>query len=286
MATFHRHVAVDNVDLFYREAGETDAPQLLLLHGFPASSHMYRNLIPALAQRYHVVAPDLPGFGFTEAPARGLFAYRFDTITQVVDRFTEKVGFGRFVLVLFDCGAPVGFRLAMRHPERVTAIVSQNGNAYEEGLSESWHPVQAYWDDPCEANRTALRGLLQLGTTKWRYTHGAHDVTLIAPETYMLDQTLLDWPDNDEIQLDLFLDYASNVELYPAFQEYFRKYQPKLLVVWSTNDPFLLPLGAEAFRRDNPNAEIHFVDAGHFALETRGGEIAELIVSFLGRVFA
>jgi pimeloyl-ACP methyl ester carboxylesterase len=284
MATHCRHVVIDDVDVFYREAGAVDAPPVLLLHGFPSSSHMYRNLIPALAQRYHVVAPDLPGSGLTEAPARGTFSYRFETITQVVDQFVEKLRLGRFVLVVFASGASVGFRLAMRHPERVTAIISQNGNAYEEGLSESWNPIRAYWDDPSETNRVGLRGLLQLGTTKWRYTHGAHDVTLIAPETYLLDQTLLDWPGNDEIQLDLLLDYASNIALYPAFQEYFRKYQPKLLVVWSRNDPFLLPLGAEAFRRDIPNTEIHFVDAGHFALETRGGEIAELIVSFLGRV--
>ena len=215
----------------------------------------------------------------------GPFVYRFESLTQVIDRFTEILELERFVVMVFDYGAPVGFRLALRHPERIAGIISQNGNAYQEGLSDGWNPIQTYWKEPSAANRAALRGFLQDGTTKWQYTHGAHDVSLIAPETYTLDQVLLDRPGNDEIQLDLLLDYASNVALYPKFQEYFRRYQPKLLAVWGRNDPFFLPPGAEAFSRDNPNAEVHFVDGGHFALETRGDEIASLIVPFLDRVF-
>lgn len=285
MHIHHNYASVDDVEVFYRSAGNRDAPHILLLHGFPTSSHMYRNLMPVLAERYHVVAPDLPGFGFTEAPARDAFSYSFETLTQIVDRFTEILGLGQFVVMVFDYGAPVGFRLALRHPERIAGIISQNGNAYEEGLSEGWNPIQTYWKEPSTANREALRGFLQAGTTKWQYTHGAHDASLIAPETYTLDQALLDRAGNDEIQLDLLLDYASNVVLYPRFQKYFRQHQPKLLAVWGKNDPFFLPPGAEAFSRDNPNAEVHFVDAGHFALETKGNEIASLIAPFLARVF-
>lgn len=285
MDVHYRQVSVDNVEVFYRESGPKDAPHVLLLHGFPTSSHMYRYLIPILAERYHVVAPDLPGFGFTKAPPRDVFAYRFEALTQIIDRFTEILELQRFVVMVFDYGAPLGFRLALRHPERIAGIISQNGNAYEEGLSEGWNPIQAYWEEPSVENREALRGFLQAGTTKWQYTRGAHDASLIAPEAYTLDQALLDRPGNDEIQLDLFLDYASNVALYPEFHEYFRQYQPRLLAVWGKNDPFFLPPGAEAFSRDNPNAEVHFVDAGHFALETKGSEVASLIVSFLSRVF-
>ena len=285
MTTHHRHVAVDDVDVFYREAGCEGAPQMVLLHGFPTSSHMYRNLIPALAERYHVFAPDLPGFGFTEAPSRDQFSYRFETLTQVLEHFIDKAGLGRFGLMVFDYGAPVGFRLAVRQPQRIAAIISQNGNAYAEGLNERWNPIQAYWNDPSDANREALRQFLQFKNIKWQYTYGAHDESLVAPEAYVLDQVFLEWPENSEIQLDLFLDYASNVALYPAFQQYFRTYKPSLLAVWSKNDPFFLPSGADAFRRDNPNAEVHFVDAGHFALETRADEIASLIIPFLSRVF-
>ena len=285
MDIHYRQVSVDDVEVFYRTAGDKDAPCVLLLHGFPTSSHMYRNLIPVLAERYQVVAPDLPGFGFTEAPLNGVFTYRFEALTQVIDRFTEILELKWFVVMVFDYGAPVGFRLALRHPERIAGIISQNGNAYQEGLSEGWNPIQTYWQEPSTANRDALRGFLQAGTTKWQYTHGAHDASLIAPEAYTLDQVLLDRPGNDEIQLDLFLDYASNVALYPKFQEYFQQYQPKLLAVWGKNDPFFLPPGAAAFSRDNPNAEVHLVDAGHFALETKGDEIASLIVPFLARVF-
>jgi pimeloyl-ACP methyl ester carboxylesterase len=284
--TVHYHqLIVDDVNVFYREAGNPDAPHVLLLHGFPTSSHMYRNLIPVLAERYHVIAPDLPGFGFTEAPSREKYSYRFETLTRVIERFTEKLGLARFAIQVFDYGAPTGFRLALRHPERIAGIISQNGNAYEEGLSDGWNPIQTYWKDPTDANREGLRGFLQGGTTKWQYTHGAHDASVIAPETWTLDQMLMDRPGNDEIQLDLFLDYASNVALYPAFQDYFRTHKPKLLAVWGKNDPFFLPAGAEAYRRDNPNAEVHLLDAGHFALETRGDEIAALIMPFLGRVF-
>ena len=285
MTVHYRQLAVDDVNVFYREAGDPDAPHVLLLHGFPTSSHMYRNLIPVLAERYHVIAPDLPGFGFTEAPPREKFSYRFETLTRVIERFTEKLGLARFAVQVFDYGAPTGFRLALRHPERIAGIISQNGNAYEEGLSEGWNPIQTYWKDPTDANRAALHGFLQAGTTKWQYTHGAHDASLIAPESYTLDQLLMDRPGNSEIQLDLILDYASNVALYPEFQAYFRKHKPKMLAAWGKHDPFFLPPGAEAFRRDNPNAEVHFVDAGHFALETKGDEIAALILPFLGRVF-
>jgi pimeloyl-ACP methyl ester carboxylesterase len=285
MTVHYRQLIVDDVNVFYREAGNPDAPHVLLLHGFPTSSHMYRNLIPVLAERYHVIAPDLPGFGFTEAPSREKYSYRFETLTRVIERFTEKLGLARFAIQVFDYGAPTGFRLALRHPERIAGIISQNGNAYEEGLSDGWNPIQTYWKDPTDANREGLRGFLQGGTTKWQYTHGAHDASLIAPETWTLDQMLMDRPGNDEIQLDLFLDYASNVALYPAFQDYFRTHKPKLLAVWGKNDPFFLPAGAEAYRRDNPNAEVHLLDAGHFALETRGDEIAALIMPFLGRVF-
>jgi pimeloyl-ACP methyl ester carboxylesterase len=285
MTVYYRQIDIDDVRVFYREAGRSNAPHVLLLHGFPTSSHMFRDLIPVLAERYHVVAPDLPGFGFTEAPSRDTFHYRFDVLAQVIERFTERLGLGPFAMMVFDYGAPVGFRVALRHPERIAAIICQNGNAYAEGLSKGWDSIRSYWKDPSGANREALRGYLQAGTTKWQYTHGAHDSSLVAPETYTLDQALLDRPGNDEIQLDLILDYASNVELYPVIQEYFRKYQPKLLVVWGKDDPFFVPQGANAFRRDNPNAEVHFVDAGHFALETKSHEIGSLIIAFLNRVF-
>ena len=240
---------------------------MLLLHGFPTSSHMYRELIPALADRYHVVAPDLPGFGFTEAPDRKTFKYTFDHLAEVMERFTEVLGLSRYALYVFDYGAPVGFRLATRHPERITALISQNGNAYEEGLSESWNPIQAYWKDPSPKNRSALRAFLKPETTQWQYTHGAADAERLSPDAWTLDSALLARPGNDEIQLDLFGDYQSNVRLYPKFQDYFRTSRPPLLAVWGKNDPFFLPAGAQAFKRDNPQAEVHLLDAGHFALE-------------------
>jgi len=236
-----------------------------------------------LADRYHVVAPDLPGFGFSDAPDRAQFKYTFDNLAKVVDRFTETAGLKRYAIYVFDYGAPVGFRLALAHPERITAIISQNGNAYIEGLSEGWNPIQKYWKEPTDANRAALRDFLKPETTKFQYVHGVPDETLVAPESYVLDSALLARPGNDEIQLDLFGDYQSNVALYPKFQEYFRTYRPPLLAVWGKNDPFFLPPGAEAFKRDNPDAEVHLLDAGHFALETKGEEIAGIIREFLER---
>ena len=280
----HNFVDVAGLKVFYREAGPREAPVVLLLHGFPTSSHMFRGLIPILADRYRVIAPDLLGFGFTDAPDRTSVAYTFARLAEVVDRFTEVLGLARFAIFVFDYGAPIGFRLALKHPERITAIITQNGNAYEEGLSEGWNPIQAYWREPTQKNRAALRDFLKPETTKWQYTHGVADVSLIAPESYTLDSALLARPGNDEIQLDLFLDYASNVALYPDFQAYLRTHRPPLLAVWGKNDPFFLPPGAEAFKRDVPNAEVRFYDTGHFALETHGTEIAVAVGEFLARL--
>jgi len=277
----YENIPVNGLNIFYREAGAKDAPVILLLHGYPTSSHMFRNLIPQLAGNYHVVAPDLPGFGFTEAPSRDKFKYTFDNLAKVIDVFTEKIGLKRYAIYIFDYGAPVGLRLALQHPDRVSAIISQNGNAYEEGLSAGWNPIQKYWQDPSAANRAALRDFLKPEATQWQYTHGVADASLVAPETYALDSALLARPGNDEIQLDLFLDYAGNVALYPKFQEYFRKKHPPLLAVWGQNDPFFLPPGAKAFSRDNPNADVHFYDTGHFALETHANEIGSRIRTFL-----
>ena len=279
--THHNFATIDGHQIFYREAGAKDAPTLLLLHGFPTSSHMFRNLIPTLADRYHVIAPDLPGFGFSKSPDREQFGYTFENLAAVIDRFTEEIGLDRFGIYIFDYGAPVGLRLALAHPERITTIISQNGNAYEEGLSQGWNPIQKYWKDPTPANRAALKDFLTPDATKSQYLHGVADETLVAPEAYALDSALLARPGNDEIQLDLFLDYASNVALYPKFQSYFRTHRPPLLAVWGKNDPFFLPQGAEAFRRDNPEAEVHLFDTGHFALETHASEIAGVILNFL-----
>ena len=282
----YRHASVDGLNIFYREAGPKGASTILLLHGFPTSSHMFRNLIPALAERYHVVAPDLPGFGFSDAPDRKQFSYTFENLAKVIGSFTQTIGLERFAIYVFDYGAPVGFRLALAHPEKITAIVSQNGNAYEAGLSEGWNPIQKYWKQPNAENRAALRQFVAPEATKWQYVHGVKDETMVAPEAYTLDSALLARPGNDEIQLDLFLDYASNVALYPKFQEYFRTKQPPLLAVWGKNDPFFLPPGAEAFKRDNPDTEVHFYDTGHFALETHAAEIAVAIRDFFGRRLA
>jgi pimeloyl-ACP methyl ester carboxylesterase len=278
-----RRVRVEGVEIFYREAGPRDAPTVLLLHGFPSSSHMFRALIPRLATRYHVIAPDLPGFGFSEAPDRASFRYTFDGLAEVIDRFTEQVGARRYAIYVFDYGAPVGFRLALKHPGRITAIVSQNGNAYEEGLGKDWNPIQKYWKDPTAANRDALRGFLTLEGTKYQYLTGVSEPGRIAPESYTLDQALLDRPGQSEIQLDLFLDYASNVALYPQIQGYLRAHRPPLLAIWGKNDPFFVPAGAEAFRRDDPRAEVRFLDTGHFALETHPEAIADRMLEFLGR---
>jgi len=279
--TRYRFVDVDGLRMFYRRAGAETSPALLLLHGFPTSSHMFRDLIPALGNDYHAIAPDLPGFGFSDAPSRAQFEYTFDHLADVVDRFTAAAGLTRYAIYVFDYGAPVGFRLAMRHPERIIAIVSQNGNAYEEGLSEGWNPIQRYWKEPTPENRAALRSFLTPEATRWQYTHGVGEESLIAPESYTLDAALLARPGNDEIQLDLFLDYASNVALYPKFHEYFRTRRPPFLAVWGRNDPFFLPSGAEAFKRDIPGAMIRFFDTGHFALETHAPEIAAAIRDFL-----
>jgi pimeloyl-ACP methyl ester carboxylesterase len=283
ITTASRYVDVDGGKVFYREAGKPSAPALLLLHGFPTSSHMFRNLIPLLADRYHVVAPDLPGFGFSDVPDRAHFSYTFDHLAQVMDRFTAAIGLTRYAIYVFDYGAPVGFRLALAQPDRITAIITQNGNAYAEGLSDGWNPIQKYWKEPTAENRAALRAFLTFETTRWQYLHGVPDEMLVAPEAYTLDAALLGRPGNDEIQLDLFLDYASNVALYARFQEYFRQRRPPLLAVWGRNDPFFLPPGAEAFKRDIPDAVIRFYDTGHFALETHVQEIATAIRDFLGR---
>jgi pimeloyl-ACP methyl ester carboxylesterase len=285
MTSYH-FAEFDGKKIFYREAGARSAPTILLLHGFPTSSHMFRNLIPALAEHYHVVAPDLPGFGFSITPDRKTVRYTFENLAKVIGKFTETIKLERFALYIFDYGAPVGLRLALAHPERIAAIISQNGNAYEEGLSEAWNPIQRYWKEPIEENRNALREFLTPEATKWQYTHGVADASQVAPESYTLDSALLARPGNNEIQLDLCLDYASNVALYPKFQEYFRTKRPPLLAVWGKNDPFFLPPGAEAFKRDNPNAEVKLLDTGHFALETHAEEIAREILDFLGRKLA
>ncbi|RYY12090.1 MAG: alpha/beta hydrolase [Alphaproteobacteria bacterium] len=277
----YRAVDVDGYEIFYREAGDPSRPALLLLHGFPSSSHMFRDLIPLLAARFHLVAPDLPGFGRSEIKPRAQFTYSFDALARIISRFTEVVGLTSYALYIFDYGAPTGLRVAMAHPERVTSIISQNGNAYEEGLSAGWNPIQRYWREPTEANRNALRELLTGASVRWQYEHGVPDASTISPDGSALDSWYLQRPEVDEIQLDLFGDYASNVALYPAFQAYFRKHQPRLLAVWGKNDPFFLPPGADAYKRDLPGAEVRFLDTGHFALETHVAEIADTIADFL-----
>ena len=281
MTTTYCTALVDGLKVFYREAGDPKAPTVLLLHGFPTSSHMYRDLIPALADRYHVVAPDLPGFGFTDAPDRSSFKYSFDHLAEVTERFTEVLGLSRYALYVFDYGAPVGFSLAVHHPERITALISQNGNAYVEGLSKGWNPIQAYWKDPSSENRAALRSFLKPEATQWQYAHGVPMPERLSPDAWTLDSALLARPGNDEIQLDLFGDYQSNIALYPKFQDYIRTRRPPLLAVWGKNDPFFLPPGAEAFKRDIPGAVVRFFDTGHFALETHAAEIAAIILDFL-----
>jgi pimeloyl-ACP methyl ester carboxylesterase len=279
----YRTADVDGFKIFYREAGPPQAPKLLLLHGFPTSGHMFRDLIPLLADRLHMIAPDLPGFGQSDMPPRSQFQYTFDHIAEVIARFTEVVGFERFALYVFDYGAPTGWRIATRHPDRITALITQNGNAYVEGLSDGWGPMRAYWQEPSEKNRTALRKLLAPEFTRWQYTHGVSDEASVSPDGIALDNFYLARPGADEIQLDLMGDYQNNIALYPTFQDYFRKYKPRLLAAWGKNDPFFLPPGAEAFRRDIPDAEVRFFDTGHFALETHAQAIAEAIGEFLSR---
>ena len=276
----YRTVKVDGINIFYRQAGRADAPALLLLHGFPSAGHMFRDLIPLLAERFHLVAPDLPGFGQSDMPSGDDFSYTFDNLAEVIGRFTEVIGQRRFAIYIFDYGAPVGLRIAAKHPERISAIISQNGNAYEEGLSEGWKPIQAYWREPTQAHRDALRSFLAPETTLFQYTHGVSDPSLVSPDGRSLDDHYLARPGAHEAQLDLLLDYASNVALYPDFHAYFRNHQPPLLAVWGKNDPFFLPAGAEAFKRDIPNADVRFFDTGHFALETHAAEIAAAIREF------
>jgi pimeloyl-ACP methyl ester carboxylesterase len=277
-------IEVDGLRLFYREAGPAEAPVVLLLHGFPTSSLMFRELMPRLASSYRVIAPDLPGFGFTDVPAERRYSYTFDSLAATINAFVETLGLAHYAIYIFDYGAPVGLRLALAHPERISAIVSQNGNAYQEGLGEeAWNPVQQYWREPTQEHRDALRAFLTLDSIRWQYTHGASDPARIAPETYTLDAALIARPGNQEIQLDLFGDYANNVALYPEFQRYLRQHKPPLLAIWGKNDPFFLPPGAEAYRRDNPNATVTLLDTGHFALETHVDEIASAIDEFLHR---
>jgi pimeloyl-ACP methyl ester carboxylesterase len=276
-----RKVEADGVRVFYREAGNPQAPVVLLLHGFPTSSFMYRQLIPRLADRYRVIAPDLPGFGFTEVPEKRKYTYTFDALATTIGSFTEAIKINRYALYVFDYGAPTGLRLAMAHPERVTAIISQNGNAYEEGLGDAWGPIRKYWAFPNAENREVIaKNVLTLDGTRWQYTHGVANPDSVAPESYTLDMALMERPGNKDIQLDLFLNYASNVALYPAFQEYFRKSQPPLLAIWGKNDPFFVPAGAEAFRRDIPSAQVKMLDTGHFALETHAVEVATAMKEF------
>lgn len=280
--SIHR-IDADGVNVFYREAGPADAPVVLLLHGFPTSSFQYRELMPLLADRYHVIAPDLPGFGFTEVPAERHYTYTFDALAKTITAFTEALQLKRYALYVFDYGAPTGLRVAMAHPERVTAIVSQNGNAYEEGLGDAWAPIRHYWSDPSPANREVVHQALSPEGLKSQYTEGVPHPERIKPEGYTLDAAMIARPGNMDIQLDLFLDYANNVKLYPAFQEYFRKSKPPLLAIWGKHDPFFIPPGAEAFRRDNPNATVQFLDTGHFALETHVEEVATAMRQFLAK---
>ena len=279
----YRDVQVDGQKIFYREAGDPGKPAILLLHGFPTSSQMFRNLIPLLADHYHVVAPDYPGFGESSAPDRAAFRYTFENLSLIVEHFTQNIGLSNYALYLMDYGAPIGFRVAVRHPERVTALIVQNGNAYVEGLREFWDPIRQYWQDGSPASRDALRGLLKIDATMFQYTYGVRDVSLVSPDTWTVDQYRLDRPGNNEIQLDLFYDYRTNVDLYPAWQTYLRTYQPPTLVVWGKNDPIFPAEGAEPFKRDLTNLEFHLLDTGHFALETHGAEIAGLMRSFLKR---
>ena len=277
----YQTVDVDGFKVHYRESGQSGAPKLLLLHGFPTSSHMFRNLIPLLQEHFHIVAPDLPGFGRSDMPSRETFKYTFDNLAKVIARFTEVIGFERFSLYIFDYGAPVGLRIAVHYPNRINAIISQNGNAYEEGLSTGWNPIRAYWENASEANRSKLRDFLAPQTTIWQYTEGVSDTSLVSPDGYSLDNFYLARPGADEVQLDLFGDYKSNVALYPTFQKYFRTHKPRLLATWGRHDPFFLPPGADAFKRDIPEAVVRFYDTGHFALETHVRDIAAEIRAFL-----
>jgi pimeloyl-ACP methyl ester carboxylesterase len=273
-------VRIQGIDVFYREAGEKTAPVLLLLHGFPTSSNMFRNLMPRLAKSFRVIAPDYPGYGFSGMPDRKDFKYTFENQTTIVEELTKQLELDSYALYVMDYGAPIGYRLALRHPEKITGIVVQNGNAYEEGLLKFWDPIKKYWNEPTQENRTALAFLAAPEATKWQYQNGVSDVTLLDPTTWTLDQALMDRPGNGDIQLDMLFDYASNVPLYPDFQAFFRKYQPPMLIVWGKNDFIFPPEGAAPYKRDLPNVETHLLDTGHFALETHGEEIADRIEKF------
>ncbi|AYH06903.1 alpha/beta fold hydrolase [Pectobacterium parmentieri] len=277
----YRYELVGNVNIFYREAGKPSSPSILLLHGFAASSYMFRELIPALADNYHVIAPDLPSFGFTESPGSDEYDYTFDNLAKTIDRFTEQLKLQRYAIVVHDYGAPVGWRLATAHPDRITAIISQNGNAYEEGLAQGWDAIRRYWHSPTAENRAALHDFPTAASVKWQYLEGVCDTSLVSPDGYTLEGQHVSRPGNADIQLDLLLDYASNVQRYPEFQTYFREQQPPLLAVWGRHDPYFLPAGAEAWKRDIPHADIRFYDTGHFALETHANDIIPVIHTFL-----
>jgi pimeloyl-ACP methyl ester carboxylesterase len=283
MQVHYQTVKIDGVDVFYREAGPKQAPVLLLLHGFPTSSHMFRELITRLDDRYHIIAPDYPGYGYSGAPDHTQFAYTFDHYADIVDKLTEQLAVKRYALYVMDYGAPVGFRLAAKHPDRVTAIIVQNGNAYDEGIGKFWDPIKAYWKTGAPKEREGIRWLMLPKTTLWQYSNGFRDTSLVSPDARTLDQLFLDRPGNEEIQLDLFYDYRTNIPLYPQWQAYFRKYKPPMLIVWGKNDEIFIAAGAEPFKRDIPGVEIHMFDTGHFALESNGPEIAVLIRDFLGR---
>jgi len=284
--THHRTVTIDGINIFYREAGPADAPVVVLLHGFPTSSHMFRHLIPALSDRYRVIAPDYPGYGQSDMPDRAKFAYTFDRFAALVDALLEKLGVASYAMYVMDYGAPVGWRLALKHPERITGLIVQNGNAYDEGLKEFWNPIKAYWSDHSEEHRKALSVLVTLETTKFQYTDGVSDVSRIAPDNWVHDQALLDRPGNADIQLDIFYDYRTNVPLYPAIQAYFRKHQPPTLIAWGKND-FIFPAdGAHPYKRDLQDLEFHLIDTGHFVLEDKADEVFPLIRSFLDRKVA
>jgi pimeloyl-ACP methyl ester carboxylesterase len=279
----YRTASIEGVNVFYREAGPPDAPVLVLLHGFPSSSHMFRNLIPELSDRYRVIAPDYPGFGASDAPERGRFQYGFAKYAEIVDALLTKLGASRYALYVMDYGAPVGYRLALRHPERVTALIVQNGNAYTEGLREFWDPIKAYWASGSKQHREALRAGTTLAATRSQYLDGVADASRVDPTAWLYDQALLDRPGNVEIQLDLFYDYRTNVDLYPRFQEFFRRQRPPTLIVWGRNDRIFPAEGARPYLRDLPDAELHLLDTGHFALEDKGSQIASLMRDFLDR---
>jgi pimeloyl-ACP methyl ester carboxylesterase len=281
---FHRTVEVDGLDIFYREAGPKDANTILLLHGFPTSSHMFRNLMQVLSDRFHLVAPDYPGFGNSSMPSIEEYDYTFDSIADVTDSFTEKLGLNKYSLYMMDYGAPVGYRIAVKHPERVESLIVQNGNAYEEGLREFWDPIKAYWKEKSKENADVLRdSLLTIEATKWQYTNGVRNPETIAPENWFHDQYLLDRPGNKEIQLQLFYDYGSNPPLYPKWQTYFREYQPPTLIVWGKNDYIFPEEGAHPYKRDLKNIEFHILDTGHFALEEDGEKVSHLITCFMAK---